>query len=109
MFIYPPISNAYVNLSFVLQAVLADRDLGFVTANPCVEEFVKKVLPSCWELATMYMPPIFACDQNVKVNGALHDLSQVSSLMGMVQSYLFPLVYYCGEVQKKARVLAEMP
>ena len=66
-----------------------------------------KVLPLCWELATMYMPPIFTCDRNAKVNGALHDLSRMSSTMDTVQSYLFPLVYYGGDVHRKARVLAE--
>ena len=55
----------------------------------------------------MYMPPIFSCEQNVKVNGALHDLSRMSSRADTVQSCLFPVVYYGGEVHRKARVLAE--
>ena len=91
----------------MLQDILADKELKFVTVHPCVEAFVDKVLPLCWQLVTMYVPPILTCDQKVKVYGAHHDLSHVSSKADTVQSYLFPVVWYGGDVHRKARVLAE--
>ena len=93
--------------SLVLQDILADKELKVVTVHSCVEAFVDKVLPLCWQLVTMYVPPILTCDQRVKVNGAHHDLSHVSSRADTVQSYLFPVVWYGGDVHRKARVLAE--
>ena len=90
----------------MLQDLLADKMLKVVIRHSCVEAFVDKVLPLCWQLVTMYLPPILMCDQMVKVNGAHHDLSRMSSRADTVQSYLFPVVWYGGDVHRKARVLA---
>ena len=91
----------------MLQDILAYKELSVVTVYPCVEAFVDKILPLCWRLVTMYLPPILTCDRIVKVNGAHHDLSRMSSRADTVQSYLFPVVWYGSDVHKKARVLAE--
>jgi len=101
------VRKAIVNYSLVLQDILADKDLKVVTVNPCVEAFVDKVLPLCWQLVTMYVPPIMTCYKKDKVDGAQHDLSRMSSRADTVQSYLFPVVWYGGDVHRKARVLAE--
>ena len=91
----------------MLQDILADEALKVVTVHSCVEAFVDKVLPLCWQLVTMYVPPTMTCEQKVKVNGALHDLNHMTSGADTVQSYLFPVVWYGGDVHRKARVLAE--
>ena len=108
-------SDELQRLFCFLQDILDDKgnkdDEGMIhkltTMPQCVEEFVDKVLPLCWELATMFKPPIFKCDRNVQINGALHDFAHVSKRASTVKSCLFPLVYYGGVVKKKARVLAE--
>ena len=91
----------------MLQDILADEVLKVATEHSCVEAFVDNVLPLCWQLVIMFVPPIMKCDRKVKVNGAHHDLSRMSSRADTVQSYLFPVVWYGGDVHRKARVLAE--
>lgn len=80
-----------------------------VTVDPDVEGFLKKIVPFCWELVTVYKPPIFVFDSEIIViNGALyqkHPESHTDS--SIIQSILFPLVYkdYDGDVEQRAVVL----
>ena len=83
-----------------------------VTVDPDVDVFLKKIVPICWELVTVYKPPIFVCNPNprshMKVNGALHEIHPEScTKSNSIQSFLFPLVYkdYGGDIEQKARVL----
>ena len=78
---------------------------------PNWKSFVNKVVPICWELATIYMPPIFMCatkDQMV-FDDVCHERHPKSAVSHIIQSYIFPLVYrdHRGEICKKAVVLTK--
>lgn len=92
----------------------AGKALEHVSVDPNVEGFLKKIVPMCWELVTIYNPPIFVCggsisrDGTIVINGAFHEKHPESrGKSNVIQSFLFPLVYkdYGGDVQQKAVVL----
>ena len=70
--------------------------------------FVNKIVPICWKLATIYMPPIFVCAQcQVKFDDVYHEKHPKSTKSNTIQSCIFPLVYrdYRGQIHKKAIVV----
>ena len=85
-----------------------------VTADPDVEDFLEKVVPMCWELVTIYKPPIIvssSCDVPTVIDGALHEKHPEShGKSSVIQGFLFPLVYtdYGGDVEQKAMVITRM-
>ena len=87
-----------------------------VIADPDVEHFLKNIVPLCWELVTIYKPPIFVCGPNSKdgvcvINGALHEKHPESrGKSNIIHGFLFPLVYkdYGGGIEQKARVIMKM-
>ena len=87
-----------------------------VTADPDVEHFLKTIAPLCWELVTIYKPPIFVSgpssnDRICVINGALHEKHPESrGKSNIIHGFLFPLVYkdYGGGIEQKARVIMKM-
>ena len=80
-----------------------------VTVDPDVDVFLKKIVPICWELVTVYKPPIFACNSEIiMIKSALHQKHPESHTNStIIQSFLFPLVYkdYDGDIEQRAIVL----
>ena len=80
-----------------------------VLNNQEFESFLKTIVPICWKLVTIYMPPIFVCAQDgKKFDDCYHERHpKSSSFKTTIKWYLFPLLYrdYRGEIHKKAVVL----
>lgn len=89
------------------QDLKAVKEFKHVTVDTDVEGFLRKIVPICWKLVTVYKPPIFVSEITV-INGALHEKHPESHTnSNIIQSFLFPLVYkdYGGDVAQKARML----
>ena len=98
------------------QEMKAGKGLEHVSVDPNVEDFLNKTVPMCWELVTIYNPPIFVCggsiskDAPIVINGAFHQKHPEShGNSNAIQSFLFPMVYkdYGGDVEQKAMVLTK--
>ena len=77
--------------------------------NQDLESFLKTIVPICWKLATIYMPPIFVCAQDgMKFDDCCHERHPKSNdSETTIKCCIFPLILrdYRGKIRKKAVVL----